>query len=145
MLVPIILRPQITNISSAVCIMLCILHVLCEVVDTSDVLVNSQVRIDHRNGTLHFGSQQLESDKVRNHLALLAKRLAKAGSMMDPGVNTAAEERKHTALKLAREHMASEHRRLVARKQVIEKRKEQQEQLLMEQVRHQGGVGDVCV
>jgi len=96
-----------------------------------------QVRIDHRNGTLHYGSQQLESDKVRNHLALLAKRLAKAGSMMDPEPNAAAEERRHTALKLAREHMASEHRRLVARKQVIEKRKEQQEQLLMEQEREE--------
>ena len=108
-------------------------------------LLLPQVRIDHRNGTLHYGSQQLESDKVRNHLALLAKRLAKAGSMMDPEPNAAAEERRHTALKLAREHMASEHRRLVARKQVIEKRKEQQEQLLMEQVREGDWGVQACV
>jgi translation initiation factor 3 subunit A len=36
-----------------------------------------QVRIDHRHGTLHFGAQQLESDRVRSHLQLLAQRLSK--------------------------------------------------------------------
>jgi hypothetical protein len=41
-----------------------------------------QVHIDHRNGTLHFGSQQLESDRVRGHLTTLAKRLTKAASMV---------------------------------------------------------------
>lgn len=44
---------------------------------------NMQMRVDHRNGTLHFGSQQLESDKVRSHLSLLAKRMAKAAAMTD--------------------------------------------------------------
>lgn len=36
-----------------------------------------QVRIDHRNGTLHFGSQALESERIRDHLAQLAQRLSK--------------------------------------------------------------------
>jgi hypothetical protein len=92
------------------------------------------VRIDHRNGTLHFGAQQLESDKVRNHLALLAKRLAKAASMMDPTPPAALEAKRRAAIDHARKHMETEHVRLVARKTVIEKRKEQQEQMQLEQV-----------
>ena len=43
-----------------------------------------QVRLDHRAGTLHFGSQQLESDRVKSHLALLAQRLSKAVQMLAP-------------------------------------------------------------
>ena len=40
--------------------------------------------MDHRHGTLHFGSQQLESDKVRTHLSALASHLGKAAAMIDP-------------------------------------------------------------
>lgn len=40
------------------------------------------MRIDHRNGTLLFGAQELESDKVRAHLQLLARRLARAAAMI---------------------------------------------------------------
>eukprot|EP00775_Hariotina_reticulata_P001959 gene1959-2286_t len=96
-----------------------------------------QVRVDHRNGTLHFGSQQMESDKIRNHLALLAKRLAKAATMMDPSTPAAAEAQRLAVLRLARENMAKEHSRLLARKQVIEKRKEQQEAAMVEAEREE--------
>jgi hypothetical protein len=78
----------------------------------------SQVRVDHRNGTLHFGTQQMESDKIRNHLSLLAKRLAKAGAMMDPSTSAAVDPQRSAMLQLARENMAKEHSRLLARKQV---------------------------
>ena len=30
-------------------------------------LLAAQVQIDHRNGTVHFGGQQLESERVHNH------------------------------------------------------------------------------
>jgi hypothetical protein len=47
-----------------------------------------QVRIDHRNGTLRFGSQQIESDRVRGHLATLARRLTKVASMVGAAEGT---------------------------------------------------------
>eukprot|EP00879_Flechtneria_rotunda_P014619 GHRR01015276.1.p1 GENE.GHRR01015276.1~~GHRR01015276.1.p1 ORF type:complete len:664 (+),score=257.01 GHRR01015276.1:165-2156(+) len=96
-----------------------------------------QLRVDHRNGTLHFGSQQLEGDKIRNHMALLAKRLAKAAAMIDPTPPAAVEQTRTAALQLCRENVAKEHSRLLARKQVIEKRKEQAEALMMEQEREE--------
>lgn len=84
-----------------------------------------QVRVDHRNGTLHFGAQQLESDKIRNHLSLLARRLSKAVTMIEPAaVPAAVVAQKDAALALCREHVAKEHSRLLARKQIIERRKE---------------------
>ena len=43
-----------------------------------------QVQIDHRNGTVHFGAQQLESEVMRDHLSVLAARLSKALGMIDP-------------------------------------------------------------
>lgn len=45
-----------------------------------------QVRIDHRFGTVHFGGQQLESDRVRDHISALARRLTKALGMIQPEV-----------------------------------------------------------
>lgn len=43
-----------------------------------------QVHIDHRNGTVHFGGQQLESDRIRDHISALARRLTKALNMVQP-------------------------------------------------------------
>ena len=43
-----------------------------------------QVQIDHRNGTVHFGGQQLESDRIRDHISALARRLTKALHMVQP-------------------------------------------------------------
>ena len=82
-------------------------------------LSSPQVRVDHRNGTLHFGAQQLESDKIRNHISLLARRLSKAVTMIEPAaVPAAVAAQKQAALALCREHVAKEHSRLLARKQV---------------------------
>ena len=44
---------------------------------------SSQVRIDHKNGTVHFGGLSLESERLRDNISLLARRLAKAATMMD--------------------------------------------------------------
>ncbi|KAF6256090.1 eukaryotic translation initiation factor 3a [Scenedesmus sp. NREL 46B-D3] len=96
-----------------------------------------QMRVDHRNGTLHFGSQQLESDKVRAHLSLLAKRLAKAAAMTDPAPAPAAEQQRAAVLALCRDNIGKEHSRLLARKQVIEKRKEQAEAAMLEAEREE--------
>lgn len=77
-----------------------------------------QVRVDHLNGTLHFGSQLLESEKVRSHLSVLAKRLAKAVSMVEPSPPPALEQQRAAILQLCRDNMTKEHSRLLARKQV---------------------------
>lgn len=158
------------------------------------------MRIDHRNGTLAFGGQQLEGERVRAHLQSLASRLAKvcvpvdleraarwaawvparaaatclqpaascglpaasarkllkpasmlfihntsahscppqACAMIDPRPATGrAEEARRAAISLCRNHMESEHKRLLARKLLIEKRKEQQEQALLEAEREE--------
>lgn len=42
------------------------------------------MRIDHRNGTLAFGGQQLEAERIRGHLSTLARGLNKALTMIHP-------------------------------------------------------------
>jgi hypothetical protein len=44
-----------------------------------------QVSIDHKNGTVHFGGYQLESERMREQIANLAKRLSKVATMIKPG------------------------------------------------------------
>lgn len=75
-----------------------------------------QVHVDHRNGTLHFGRQQLESDRIRNHMSTLAKRLSKVAGMMYPGVSAEREANRATAIQQALDKMQEEHRRANARK-----------------------------
>uniref|UniRef100_A0A7S0S2D0 PCI domain-containing protein n=1 Tax=Chlamydomonas leiostraca TaxID=1034604 RepID=A0A7S0S2D0_9CHLO len=91
-----------------------------------------QVRIDHRNGTLHFGSQQLESGHVRNHLAQLTQRLSKAVHMMQPEDSSAHAARRSAAIKTALDTMDKEHKMSNARKIMIEKRKEEAELAMLE-------------
>jgi len=99
-----------------------------------------QARVDHRRGTVSFGSASLDSDGLRSHLAELARRLSRAALLIDPQEGARprnAEERRLAAVRQAREQVESEHKRALARKQVIEKRKEQQEAALLEQEREE--------
>ena len=41
-----------------------------------------QIRIDYQNACVHFGSHQLESERISNHLSVLARRLNRAVSMV---------------------------------------------------------------
>ena len=43
------------------------------------------------NGTVHFGGLQLEGELVRDHMALLTKRLSQAVSMIHPKHNPARD------------------------------------------------------
>lgn len=43
-----------------------------------------QARVDHKNGTIHFGGLKAESDQIKGHIAMLAQRLAKACAMIAP-------------------------------------------------------------
>ena len=53
-----------------------------------------QVRIDHRSGTVNFGKLQLESDKIRDHIALFSQSLSKSVDLMFPSIKPGYQERK---------------------------------------------------
>lgn len=53
-----------------------------------------QARIDHKNGTVHFGGLKAESDQLRDHLANLAQRLTKACTLIQPAVNSTLEDKR---------------------------------------------------
>ncbi|QDZ17497.1 subunit A of eukaryotic translation initiation factor 3 [Chloropicon primus] len=92
-----------------------------------------QVRIDHRNKVVLCGAHTLESDKIKNHLSLLAKRMNKACSMINKdAVDQMKQDRKAKAIEEMRAQVDSEHKRILARKVIIERRKEEYEQMLQE-------------
>ncbi|GAM17368.1 hypothetical protein SAMD00019534_005430 [Acytostelium subglobosum LB1] len=98
-------------------------------------------RIDHRNGAIHFGHYDFDSANIGDQLSGLALGMRKALRMID-------EERKSDAsTKAKREiyvkvinNLGDEHRRILARKEIIEKKKiymEQQERLRRQQEEEQ--------
>ncbi len=44
----------------------------------------AQVRIDHKNNTVHFGALELESERLRDNISVLARRLAHALHTIQP-------------------------------------------------------------
>lgn len=52
------------------------------------------VRLDHRAGTLRFGAPGLESDRMREHIAQLARRLSTAQRMVQPAADPAVDQRR---------------------------------------------------
>jgi translation initiation factor 3 subunit A len=97
-----------------------------------------QVKIDYQNACVFFGSQQLESERIRNHLAALARRLTHATHLVDgdTGAAAAAAAAKAAARPTPEATLAAidlEHRTVLARKNMIEKRKEESERMLLEQ------------
>jgi translation initiation factor 3 subunit A len=56
------------------------------------------MRIDHKNGTVHFGKLQLESDRLRDNISVLAQRLANALTIIDPLPSADKEEAKRKVL-----------------------------------------------
>ena len=57
-----------------------------------------QMRIDHKNGTVHFGKLQLESERLRDNISVLAQRLAKALTIINPAPSADKEEAKKKVL-----------------------------------------------
>ncbi|CAI7918822.1 unnamed protein product [Closterium sp. NIES-54] len=97
------------------------------------------VRLDFCEGTVKFGADELESDRVRNHLATMARHLDRAVALIrlktPAPVGEAAEQ-----LPPAEEIQAAvekEHRRLIARKTLIERRKEEAEREVIEKEREE--------
>ncbi|KAI3960776.1 hypothetical protein MKW98_026168 [Papaver atlanticum] len=90
----------------------------------------SAMKVDHQNGAVLFGSLELESDTLQGHLTLLAESLNKARGLIYPPVEKASKLAE--ALPGLAEVVNKEHKKLLARKSIIEKRKELQERQLLE-------------
>lgn len=78
--------------------------------------------------------QSLESEGMHDHLSTFAESLGKARVMLYPPVNRISKLGE-TLTELG-EVVEKEHKRLLARKSIIEKRKEEQERQLLEMVCH---------
>lgn len=60
------------------------------------------MRVDHRAGTLRFGAPGLDSDRMRDHISVMARRLQQAQRMYSPAVDPALEERRLKVAELLR-------------------------------------------
>lgn len=77
--------------------------------------------------------QDLESEKVKTHLTILAKRLKKACIMISPPFEEKASRQILPYAEL-QALVEKEHKKLLARKVLIERRKEEQERHMLEMV-----------
>ncbi|KNA18817.1 hypothetical protein SOVF_067220 [Spinacia oleracea] len=93
------------------------------------------MKVDHMNGVVSFSILDLESDTVKNHLTALAVSLNKARSMIYPPLNKASKI-EDTLPGLAK-LVEKEHKKLLARKTIIEQRNEEQERQLLEKEREE--------
>lgn len=88
------------------------------------------MKVNHLSGAVHFGNMDIESDGLNTHLSVLADSLSKARSLIHPP--------RHKPSKLGESLISlagvveKEHKRLLARKSIIEKRKEDHERQILE-------------
>lgn len=75
----------------------------------------------------------LESDKIRNHLTILAKRLKKARSLIHE-LRPCDEKVAKASPQHLLQDIEKEHSKLLARKVLIERRKEEHERKMLEMV-----------
>ncbi|WCJ43001.1 Eukaryotic translation initiation factor 3 subunit A [Euphorbia peplus] len=88
------------------------------------------MKVDHMKNIIIFGDLTLESDGLRDHLAIFAESLNKVRAMIYPPAKKSSKLGE--ILPGLSEIVDKEHRRLLARKSIIEKRKEEQERQLLE-------------
>ncbi|CAI0404954.1 unnamed protein product [Linum tenue] len=93
------------------------------------------MKVDHMKSVVMFGDALLESDGLQDHLAVFAESLNKARSMIYPSAKKSSKL--SDILPALGETVDKEHKRLLARKSIIEKRKEEQERQLLEMEREQ--------
>ncbi|PKU82417.1 Eukaryotic translation initiation factor 3 subunit A [Dendrobium catenatum] len=91
--------------------------------------------IDHRKGAITFINEDIESDGLCDHLMSLADSLNKARDMIYPLVKKQSKVSEN--LYGLAEIVEKEHRRLLARKSIIEKRKEEHERQMLEREREE--------
>eukprot|EP00252_Welwitschia_mirabilis_P011385 TRINITY_DN2560_c0_g2_i1.p1 TRINITY_DN2560_c0_g2~~TRINITY_DN2560_c0_g2_i1.p1 ORF type:complete len:988 (-),score=247.89 TRINITY_DN2560_c0_g2_i1:58-3021(-) len=93
------------------------------------------IKIDHLKGVVHFGSQDLETDKIKHHLTVVAKRLNKARNLIQSPPTEKVSKVRDVLSTMAQ--VEKEHKKLLARKVLIEKRKEEQERQILEMEREE--------
>ncbi|KAL0320099.1 UNVERIFIED_CONTAM: Eukaryotic translation initiation factor 3 subunit A [Sesamum radiatum] len=93
------------------------------------------MKVDYRKGAIFFGNKSLESEGLRDHLSAFAESLSKARGMIYPPVKRISKLGE--TLPDLVEVVEKEHKRLLARKSIIEKRKEEQERQLLEMEREE--------
>ncbi|XP_042478901.1 eukaryotic translation initiation factor 3 subunit A-like [Macadamia integrifolia] len=93
------------------------------------------MKVDHKKGAIVFGNLDLESDRLRDSLTVLAESLNKARTLIYPPVKKAS--RLGETLPALAEIVDKEHKRLLARKSIIEKRKEEHERQMLEMEREE--------
>ncbi|KAG5244749.1 eukaryotic translation initiation factor [Salix suchowensis] len=93
------------------------------------------MKLDHMKHAVLFDTQDLESDGLRDHLNVFAESLNKARAMIYPP--TKKSSKLGEILPGLGEIVDKEHKRLLARKSIIEKRKEEQERQLLEMEREE--------
>ncbi|AEE83010.1 putative protein [Arabidopsis thaliana] len=93
------------------------------------------MKVDHMKGVVIFGNLGIESDGLRDHLAVFAESLSKVRAMLYP-VPSKASKLAGVIPNLA-DTVEKEHKRLLARKSIIEKRKEDQERQQLEMEREE--------
>ncbi len=62
-----------------------------------------QAKLDHKNGTVTFGQETVESQRIAGHLSLMAKRLARAVQMTNPQTAPVNEARRVELVRYAKE------------------------------------------
>ncbi|KAG6476185.1 hypothetical protein ZIOFF_065421 [Zingiber officinale] len=92
------------------------------------------MKVDHLKGTVLFGNVDIESEKLSDHLAILADSLNKVRNLISPPLRK--ESKLGVSYDLA-EIVDKEHKRLLARKFIIEKRKEEHERQMLEMEREE--------
>ena len=113
-----------------------------EQVEKSIVLFTQQtkspaVRIDHRAGCLRFGDAQLESDTMRVHLTVLSKQLEAVNRVLKPVDCTNQLKRRTVLFQTIRDNVQAEHAKVLERKELIEKRKEEAERIAQEKIKEE--------
>ncbi|CAN6285067.1 unnamed protein product [Urochloa humidicola] len=88
------------------------------------------IKVNHLSGAVHFGTVDIESDGLSEHLSVLADSLNKARNQIRPPVKKPSKLG-DSLISLAGV-VENEHRRLLARKSIIEKRKEDLERQILE-------------
>ena len=99
------------------------------------------VRIDHRANCLRFGDlgggAQLESDSMRSQLTVLSSQLSKVCHVISPPDASVSTEARESLYREVRASVAKEHGNMLARKELIEKRKEETERQLQEKAKEE--------
>ncbi|OAY42365.1 eukaryotic translation initiation factor 3 subunit A [Manihot esculenta] len=93
------------------------------------------MKVDHMKSVILFTTAGLESDGLRDHLATFAESLNKVRAMIYPPAKKSSKLVE--ILPGLSEVVDKEHKRLLARKSIIEKRKEEQERQLLEMEREE--------